>query len=128
MRRTVNVKALIGQGKRYNVNERKRLKMVRRHGFLNQGSEYNIKGKLADSLLKTGKAVEVKESKVAIVTKEEKFAPQETKAPPKDFSEVPVSQLLFDELSDDDLLGIIKTDNRISAVRAAKKELQRREG
>ena len=122
MRRTKNVKPLLTQGrkKRYNVNQKKHLKMVKPHGFLAKGKEYNIKGKLADSLLKRGEAVEVKEEKAVITTKEEKFIGMRIST--KDLA------MVIEGYSDDELLEIIKLDERVTAKRIAEKEIKRREG
>ena len=90
----------------------------------------------------------VKQEKAVIETKEEKFAPQETKIPEpqeaemqqvppapaeppvqmRDYSEVPV-RLLADELinaTDDELLNIVKTDERKTAVKLAREEIEKR--
>ena len=119
MRRTVNVKPILGQGKRYNVNLKKKLKMIKAHGFLKQGTEYNIKGKLADSLLKTGKAIELKEEKAIIETKEEKFIGMSIST--KNLA------MVISGYTDEELLEIIKKDDRVTAKRIAEKEIQRRE-
>ena len=121
MRRTKNVKPLLTQGrkKRYNVNQKKHLKMVKPHGFLAKGKEYNIKGKLADSLLKRGEAVEVKEEKFIPETKEEKFIGMRIST--KDLA------MIIEGYSDEELLEIIKLDERVTAKRIAEKEIKRRE-
>jgi len=120
MRRTVNVKRLLGQGKRYNVNERKELKMVKDHGALKAGSKLTISGKLADSLIKTGKAVEAKEEKIVYETKEEKFLG----------SKITIKNLemVISGYTEDELLEIIKHDDRVTAKRLATEELNKREG
>ena len=110
--------------------------MVKPHGFFKKGKEYNIKGKLADSLLKKGEAVEVKEEKVNLETKEEKFAPEVTKsdyphissAAVKDFSTIYIKDLEIAVMTatDDQLLKIVKRDKRKSAVRIAEDEIRRR--
>lgn len=131
MRRTKNVKPLLTQGrkKRYNVNQKKHLKMVKPHGFLAKGKEYNIKGKLADSLLKRGEAVEVKEEKAVITTKEEKFIP-ETKE--EKFIGMYISiknlALVLPGYTNEELREIIEKDTRVTAKRMATEELEKREG
>lgn len=120
MRRTINVKPLLGQGKRYNVNIKKTLKMVKPHGLLQKDKEYSIRGKLADSLIKKGEAIEVKEEKTTLVTKEEKFT--NTIISVKKLSEI------IGTLTDSQLLDIIKSDDRVTAKRVATEEIKRREG
>jgi len=121
MRRTKNVRPLLTQGrkKRYNVNQKRHLKMVKPHGFLAKGKKYNIRGKLADSLLKTGKAVEVKEEKTVITTKEEKFIGMDIST--KNL------EMVVSGYSDEELREIIKRDDRVTAKRIAEKEIKRRE-
>jgi hypothetical protein len=85
-----------------------------------------------DNLIKLGIAEaiepEVKEEKTPIETKEEKFAPKETKAEPKDFTSISIPKLreMAASLSDDDLLDIVKADFRKGAVALAQEELQKR--
>ena len=69
-------------------------------------------------------SIEVKQEKTPIETKEEKFAPSET----KDFTDISLSKLAgkVKELSDDDLLNIVKTDYRKGAVALAQEELKKR--
>jgi hypothetical protein len=77
----------------------------------------------------------VKQEKRTIQTKEEKFIPETKeyngiKAPPvKDFSQTSIKNLgeIIGDLSEDELLNIIKVDERVSAVRLAKREIARRE-
>ena len=75
-----------------------------------------------------------KEHKRPIQTKEEKFIPFTKKIPKKDepFSSESYSIKLLSEklidLSNDQLKGIIDSDERISAKKLAEKELTRREG
>ena len=118
MRRTVNVKPLFTQGKRYNVNEKKKLKMLKDHGALKANDQFTIRGKLAESLIKKGTAIEVKEEKTALTTKEEKFT--NTIISVKKLSEI------IKDLKDDELLEIVKSDNRVSAKKLATDELKRR--
>jgi len=79
-----------------------------------------------DKLIQMGIAepLEVKQEKTPIETKEEKFAPSET----KDFTDISLSKLAgkVKELSDDDLLDIVKADYRKGAVALAQEELSRR--
>jgi hypothetical protein len=79
-----------------------------------------------NNLIKLGIAepLEVKEEKAIIETKEEKHAPSET----KDFTDISLSKLAgkVKELSDDDLLDIVKADYRKGAVALAQEELRKR--
>lgn len=120
MRRTINVRPILSQGKRYNVNQRKELKMVKDHGALKSGSTHTISGKLADSLIKTGKAVEKKEEKAVYETKEEKFLGMSIST--KNLA------MVISGYTDEELLEIIKKDDRVTAKRIAEKEIQRRNG
>jgi hypothetical protein len=93
------------------------------------GDIVTVRGKKAEYLIRHGHAEILKEEKITLVTKEEKFIP-ETKEEPlvKDFSATPVRQLgeIISDLSDDDLLNIVKSDERKTAVRLASDELKRR--
>lgn len=111
---------MLGQGKRYNVNQRKDLKMLKDHGSLKAGTIQTISGKLADSLIKRGEAVEIKEEKVIYETKEEKFLG----------SNITIKNLemVISGYTEDELLEIIKRDDRVTAKRLATEELKRREG
>jgi len=87
-----------------------------------------------DKLVKMGiaEAIDVqrepikKEEKTPVETKEEKFAPAET----KDFSHISLKQLRekIITLPDETLLAIIKDDYRKGAVSMAEEEIRRREG
>jgi len=91
------------------------------------GKNYRVHGSFANSLIKRGKAEEllpiVKEEKKVIETKEEKHAPAETKEllPIKKLAEV------ISGYTDDQLLEIIKSDERITAKRMATEEIKKRE-
>jgi len=117
---------------------KKRIKLNVRHGALKPG-EYTIGGKLADYLLRTGKGTEIKrkEAKVVPVTKEEKHSPEVTKGnngfksvpiPLKDYSGIAVKKIDFTDATDEDLLNVIKTDERKTAVKLATEEIGKREG
>jgi hypothetical protein len=69
----------------------------------------------------------VKQEKKTIETKEEKFIPETKEL--RDFSQTSIKNLgeIIGELSEDELLNIIKVDERVSAVRLAKREIARRE-
>lgn len=103
-----------------------RLQLIKQHGALSPGV-YTFSGKLADYLLKSGKAVPVQEKKSVkqekrqIETKEEKFIPQT-----KDYSGVPISKLNVSIMSNDDLKAIAETDVRVTARKLAKEELNKR--
>jgi len=116
MRRTINVIPILSQGKRYNVNKKKTIKVVKPHGTLPLGT-FKVNEKLADILIKSGKAVE-KESKVVYETKEEKFLGMSIST--KNLA------MVISGYTDEELLEIIKKDDRVTAKRIAEKEIQRR--
>ena len=98
-----------------------RLKLLSQHGALSPGV-YTFSGKLANYLMRTGKAVPfVKEEKKVLVTKEEKFIPET-----KDYSGVPISKLDVSQITTEDLQVIADTDARVTAKRMAKEELKNR--
>ena len=119
MRRTVNVRPLLLQGKRYNVNKKRELKMIKDHGSLKKGSTHIIRGKLADDMLKKGIAVDAKEEKVVYDTKGEKFLGSNIS--------IKNLEMVISGYTEDELLEIIKLDDRVTAKKLAKKEIQRRE-
>lgn len=116
------------------------------------GSKIVRRKELADKLVSMGIAKYVnkpaeKQDKTVIETKEEKHAPTESKvmtsadmdAPPpetepeespepNDYSEVSVRKLadMIKDLSEDDLLNIVKTDERKTAVKLAEEEIRAR--
>ena len=118
MRRTVNVKPILSQGSRYNVNKKKTIKVVKPHRTLPLGT-FKVNDKLADKLIGSGKAVEVKESKAIIETKEEKFIGMSVST--KNLA------MVISGYTDEELLEIIKKDDRVTAKRIAEKEITRRE-
>ena len=81
---------------------------------------YTFSGKLAEHLLRSGKAVEHKEEKKVYETKEEKFIPENK------YAEVAVSKLNVSIMSNEDLKGIVELDPRKTAVAKAKEELDKR--
>jgi len=93
------------------------------------GKNYRVHGSFANSLIKRGKAEEVlpkvdpKEEKKVIETKEEKHAPAETK------EVLPIKKLVevISGYTDDQLLEIIKSDERVTAKRMATEEIKKRE-
>lgn len=98
---------------------KKKLKLLKHHGPLLPGV-YTFSGKLADHLLRTGKAVEHKEEKKVYETKEEKFIPENK------YADVAVSKLDVSVMSNEDLKGIIALDARKTAVAKATEELDKR--
>ncbi len=105
---------------------KKQLRLKVQHGALRPGV-YWFAPRLGSYLVSKGKAVPVeskpakKEEKTVIETKEEKFQPET-----KDFSQVPISKLDVANMTDGELQGIIDGDERVTAVRMAKKELDSR--
>lgn len=101
---------------------KKRLKLLKSHGTISPG-EYTFSGKLADHLLRTGKAVEVtrkvKQEKFVPETKEEKFIPENKEV-------VPISKLDVSVMTTDELKDVIANDERVTARRMAQKELDSR--
>lgn len=90
-----------------------------------------LRGKKAEYILKMGigevvqeEVKEVKEEKVQIETKEEKFVPET-----KEEKVFPIRELTeaVKTMNDDELLDIIKKDERISARRLAEAEIRRRD-
>jgi len=71
----------------------------------------------------------VKQEKKVIETKQEKFEP-ETKVPIEEYGEgytaVPISKLDVGSMTDEELQNIIDNDDRVTAVKIAKKELDSR--
>jgi len=102
-----------------------------------KGKIYRIHKSFADNLILRGKAEAVKEEKVSITTKEEKHSPEVTKGnngfksvpiPLKDYSGIAVKKIDFTDATDEDLLNVIKTDERKTAVKLATEEIGKREG
>ena len=83
---------------------------------------YRVGRKLANHLFKTGKAVKVKEDKTSFETKEEKYAPAETKA----YISVKKLASIIMTLSDEELQDLLG-DERITARKLAQDEIARRE-
>lgn len=104
---------------------KKKIKVLRMVGELRPGI-YTITGNLANQLIKNGDGVEIKEEKCIYETKEEKFStPVET----KNYAETSLKKLseIINTLTDDELLHIIKSDERKGAVKLATEEIKRRE-
>ena len=91
--------------------------------------------KHAANLVEKNIAEYVKQEKTSIETKEEKFAPAETKVMSstdinkvQDYSDVSVRELsgMIGDLSEDDLLNIVKNDIRVTARKIAEEEIGKR--
>lgn len=96
-----------------------KLNLLKKHGALKPGV-YTFSGKLAEYLQRTGKAIPVqKEEKRQLETKEEKFQPETKEV-------TPISKLDVTKLSKEELEYIVDNDERKSAVKMAKTELNKR--
>jgi hypothetical protein len=100
---------------------KKRVKILKHVPSYVIGKEYRVSGSFASRLFARGQAEEVKEEKAIIKTKEEKFK-HETKAV------LSISKLkeVISDLSAEELIHIANFDSRISAIKLAKKELNKR--
>jgi len=103
---------------------KKRLRLLKSHGTISPG-EYTFSGKLADHLLRTGKAVEVTRKPAF---KQEKFVPEnkEEKFIPTNKEVVPISKLNVSAMTSAELKDVIANDERVTARRMAQKELDSR--
>lgn len=89
-----------------------------------------LRGKKAEYVLNMGigeivtEVKEIKEEKVQIETKEEKFVPET-----KEDKVFPIRELTeaIKTMTDDELLDIVKKDERVSARRLAEAEIKRRD-
>jgi hypothetical protein len=95
-----------------------KVKVIKSQGNIKPGI-WDLSSKFANKLLKEGKAVEVKEEKRSIETKEEKFHQYK-------LTKQPLSKLNIETLSSEDLKYIIENDSRKTAVIHAKQELAKR--
>lgn len=131
MRRTVNVKRLlISKDKKKNMGKRKNVKLLRPYPTITKekkdvGKVFPVSGRLGKHLIRSGAAIEVKEEKAVRETKEEKFAPSET----KDYSQLTLKQIedVIRTLKVEELAGLLH-DERVGARRLAQEEIARREG
>jgi hypothetical protein len=124
---------------------KRQMKLKSQHGALKPGV-YWFADRLGTYLLSVGKAEViskpvvnpvikktyipiVKQEKRVIETKEEKFEP-ETKVPIEEYGEgytaVPISKLDVGSMTDEELQSIVDNDDRVTAVKMAKKELDNR--
>jgi len=123
---------------------KRKLLLKVQHGDLKPGV-YTFGSKLGDYLIKTNKAEPVqatgsqkfykpvvKQEKRVIENKQEKFEPEtkmpveEFGTPERDFALVPISKLDVSTMTNAELQRIIDGDERVTAVRMAKKELDAR--
>jgi len=110
---------------------KKRIKFLKPVQSYDVGSTHRISSHFADKLIARGQAVEVKdivakEEKHTYETKEEKFTPFYPTKEKKDFSITAVSKIDFTSLTDEELLDIIKNDQRKTAIRLAQEEIRKR--
>jgi len=111
---------------------KKRIKIIGKVQSYQKGSIYRVSRHFADKLITRGKAEEVitqKEEKQVIETKEEKHQPAETKdaIEAKDYPlSIPKLRLKIQQLTEDELLDIVKYDSRKGARETAEEEIMRR--
>lgn len=110
---------------------KKLVKIIKDVQSYENGNCYRIHESFANTLIRLGKAEEVKEEKTVIETKEEKHAPAETKEvkpEKKEEEQLSIKKLsdVISTYSEDELLSIIKNDIRVSAKRLAEGELRKR--
>jgi hypothetical protein len=95
-----------------------KVRVLYRQGKIKPGV-WNLSDKFARKLLREGKAVEAKEEKTALNTKEEKFNRSI-------LTKTAISKLNVTKLSNADLEYILKHDTRITARKMARKEIESR--
>lgn len=96
-----------------------RVKVIKSQGKLKEGI-WDLSDKFARKLLREGKAVEVKQEKKELNTKEEKFKNRSI------LTKTAISKLDVSVLSNEDLEYILKHDTRITARKLALKEIESR--
>ena len=111
---------------------KKRIKILKKVQSYETGRIYRVSPHFGDKLIQRGQAVEVKNEKKTVETKEEKFenTTLETKPyVPKSFAEYSIKKLtgMVGDFTLDELADLLK-DERISAIRLAQEEIKRREG
>lgn len=102
-----------------------KVRLLKPHQGQKAGTVILARGKKAEWLV--ANRIGIKEEKAVIETKEEKFIPETKTAEEKPQLSVRQLSEAVASMTEDELLEIVKSDERVSARRVAEAEIKRRE-